>query len=593
VKSDQTIRTPAGSLRREDVGRTVLLSGWVHRQRDFGELVFVNLRDRSGICQLVVDEARLQDRHLVEMAKGLRQEFVIEARGEVVERKDDLKNREMETGEIEVVLDDLKILSRSEPLPFTISDETTATEETRLRHRYLDLRRPVLTRNLMLRDRICQRIRRTLQERDFLEIETPILTASTPEGARDYLVPSRVHPGEFYALPQSPQIFKQLLMVSGLERYYQIARCFRDEDLRSDRQPEFTQIDIEASFIDEEFVFELIEELFRAAFDEVQVEIPTPFPRMTWHEAMDRFGADRPDTRFGMELRDLAAAVETIPFPPFENARGADGSVRGIAVPGAAGYSRKQLDELTEEARQLGGSGLVWIKFASEPSSSIKKFLSEGDYERLRQELGAEEEDLGLVMAGETLPTLEALGALRTRIAERERLIPPDLWNFLWVVDFPLFEFDRGDQKWYARHHPFTSPRSEDVDRIETDPAGVMARAYDVVLNGLELGGGSIRIHDPQMQRRMFGALGISEKEAERRFGFLLDAFRYGAPPHGGIALGLDRVIMLMAGASSIRDVMAFPKTTSGQDLMTNAPSRVDDVQLRELSIRVDVPPKE
>jgi aspartyl-tRNA synthetase len=593
VKTDQNTRTPAGSLRRENVGSRVLLSGWVHRQRDFGELVFINLRDRSGICQLVVDEARLEDRHLVELAKGLRQEFVIEARGEVVERKDELKNREMETGEIEVVLDHLKILSRSEPLPFTISDETTATEETRLRYRYLDLRRPVLTRNLMLRDRICQRIRRTLQERGFLEIETPILTASTPEGARDYLVPSRVHPGEFYALPQSPQIFKQLLMVSGLERYYQIARCFRDEDLRSDRQPEFTQVDIEASFIDEEFVFELIEELFRAAFEEIGIEIPTPFPRMTWHEAMDRFGADRPDTRFGMELRDLTSAVEGIPFAPFENARGADGSVRGIVVPGRAGYSRKQLDELTEEARQLGGNGLVWIKFAAEPSSSIRKFLSEDGYERLRKELGAGEGDLALVMAGETLPTLEALGALRTRIAEREGLIPTDLWNFLWVVDFPLFEFDRGDQRWYARHHPFTSPRSEDVEKIEADPAGVMARAYDVVLNGLELGGGSIRIHDPQMQRRMFHALGISEEEAQRRFGFLLDAFLYGAPPHGGIALGLDRVIMLMAGSGSIRDVMAFPKTTSGQDLMTNAPSRVDEVQLRDLSIRIDPPAKE
>jgi aspartyl-tRNA synthetase len=593
VKRDQITRTPAGSLRREHIGRTVLLSGWVHRQRDFGELVFVNLRDRSGICQLVVDESRLEDGQLVELAKVLRQEFVIEARGEVVERRDDLKNPEMATGDVEVALTDLRILSRSEPLPFSISDETNASEETRLRYRYLDLRRPVLTKNLILRDRICQRIRRTLQERGFLEIETPILTASTPEGARDYLVPSRVHPGEFYALPQSPQIFKQLLMVSGLERYYQIARCFRDEDLRSDRQPEFTQVDIEASFIDEEFVFELIEELFRAAFEEIQIEIPTPFPRMTWHEAMDRFGADRPDTRFGMEIRDLGSAVETIAFPPFESARKGVGTVRGIVVPGAAAYSRKQLDQLIEEARELGGGGLVWIRFTAEPSSSIRKFLTDGDYERLRDALGGGEGDLGLVMAGETLPTLEALGGLRTRIAEREGVIPPGLWNFLWVIDFPLFELDPGEQRWYARHHPFTSPRTEDVDKIESDPGGVMARAYDVVLNGLELGGGSIRIHDTQMQKRMFRALGISGEEAQRRFGFLLDAFRYGAPPHGGIALGLDRIIMLMAGADSIRDVMGFPKTTSGQDLMTDAPSTVDEVQLRELSIRVDLPAKE
>jgi aspartyl-tRNA synthetase len=592
VKTEQTTRTPAGSLRREDVGRTVLLSGWVHRQRDFGELVFVNLRDRSGVCQLVVDESRLEDGHLVELAKGLRQEFVIEATGEVVERKNELKNPEMATGDVEVALTSLRILSRSEPLPFSISDETNASEETRLRYRYLDLRRPVLTKNLILRDRICQRIRRTLQERGFLEIETPILTASTPEGARDYLVPSRVHPGQFYALPQSPQIFKQLLMVSGLERYYQIARCFRDEDLRSDRQPEFTQVDIEASFIDEGFVFELIEELFRAAFEEIGIEIPTPFPRMTWQEAMDRFGADRPDTRFGMELRDLGPAVETVAFPPFQSAREGGGTVRGILVPGAAGYSRKQLDQLIEEARELGGGGLVWIRFTAEPTSSIRKFLTDRDYERLRDALGGGEGDLALVMAGETLPTLEALGALRTRIAEREGLIPAGLWNFLWVIDFPLFELDPREQRWYARHHPFTSPRADDVDRIESDPAGVMARAYDVVLNGLELGGGSIRIHDPQLQRRMFHALGIREEEAQRRFGFLLDAFRYGAPPHGGIALGLDRIIMLMAGAASIRDVMGFPKTTSGQDLMTGAPSRVEPDQLRDLSVRIDLPPE-
>lgn len=583
-------RTQAGTLRREHLGQRVTVAGWVHKSRDFGELVFVDVRDRSGVVQLVIDDARLHDEAMLEIAKSLRQEFVIRAEGEVVERDAERKNAQMATGDVEIAVRSLEIISRSEPLPFTIVDDTTATEETRLRYRYLDLRRPSLARNLILRDRICQQVRRTLQERGFLEIETPILTASTPEGARDYLVPSRIHPGEFYALPQSPQIFKQLLMVSGLERYYQIAKCFRDEDLRSDRQPEFTQVDIEASFIDEEFVIDLIEDLFEAIFQHIGVKLETPFPRITWQEAMDRFGTDRPDTRFGMELSDLSEIFSDLEFPPFRDALDAGGTVRGLVLPGGAGHSRKQLDQLVEEARSLGATGLVWVKFGAEPTSSIKKFLTAEDYERIRRALGAEPEGLGIIVAGKTTPTLEILGTLRSRLAEREGLIPDGLWNFLWVVDFPLFEYVEADQRYYARHHPFTSPRPADVERLESDPGSVLARAYDVVLNGIELGGGSIRIHDTELQKRMFAALGIGEDEAKRRFGFLLDAFRFGAPPHGGIALGVDRMIMLMAGAESIRDVMAFPKTARAQDLMTNAPSPVDPHQLRELSIELDLP---
>ena len=585
-------RVEAGSLRKEDVGRKVTLAGWAHKQRDFGELIFIDLRDRSGIVQLVVDEERLQDAALTEIAKTIRQEFVLHVQGEVVERDDDRKNPGMATGDVEVAITALEILTRAEPLPFTITDDTTATEETRLKYRYLDLRRPTLTRNLVLRDRICQQVRRTLQEGGFLELETPILTASTPEGARDYLVPSRIHPGEFYALPQSPQIFKQLLMVSGLERYYQIAKCFRDEDLRSDRQPEFTQIDIEASFIEEEFIFDLIERLFLEAFRVIGVELSVPFPRMGWQEAMDRFGSDRPDTRFGMELSDLSEIFSSIEFAPFRAVLEEGGTVRGFALPNGAGYSRKQLDSLVDEAKELGASGLVWVKFGDEPNSSIKKFLSDEDYARLRDAMGAEDGSLALIVAGKTLRTLEVLGSLRGRVAAREGLIPENAWNFLWVVDFPLFEYDEGDGRWYARHHPFTSPRAEDIDKLESDPGATLARAYDVVLNGIELGGGSIRIHDPGTQKRMFAALGIGEEEAKRRFGFLLDAFRYGPPPHGGIALGLDRIIMLMTGADSIRDVMAFPKTARAQDLMTNAPSPVDEVQLRELAISIDRPEK-
>ncbi|HSN67995.1 MAG TPA: aspartate--tRNA ligase, partial [Thermoanaerobaculia bacterium] len=506
--------------------------------------------------------------------------------GTVVDRGADAVNPRMPTGDIELLASSLTVLNRSETPPFLIEDDVAANEDLRLRHRYLDLRRPALTKNLILRSDVTFRVRDYMYRNGFLEIETPILTKSTPEGARDYLVPSRVSKGEFYALPQSPQLFKQLLMVSGMERYYQIARCFRDEDLRADRQPEFTQIDIEGSFIDEEFVFGLIEGMFAEIFPAAGIEAPAPFPRMTWQEAVDRFGIDRPDLRFGMELIDLGRVAGETEFAPFRTALGEGGLVRGIVVPGGASFSRKRLDDLTEEAKKFRASGLVWMKF--EPAgvnSSIKKFLTEANIEALRSALGAREGDLALIVAGKKTAVWDALANLRLRVAREEKMIPEETWKFLWVTEFPLFERDEEAGRWAARHHPFTSPRLDQVDKLESDPGSVLARAYDVVLNGLELGGGSIRINTPDVQSSMFRALGIGDEEARERFGFLLDAFRFGAPPHGGIALGLDRMVMVMARATSLRDVIAFPKTASGQDLMTGAPSSVDAGQLAELGI--------
>ncbi|MFN2442032.1 MAG: aspartate--tRNA ligase [Thermoanaerobaculia bacterium] len=590
--SPQT-RSSAGSLTRQAIGERVRLEGWVQKQRDFGELVFVDIRDRSGIAQVVFDRERGVPPELISSAKELRSEFVVSITGTVHERSPEARNSKMATGEIEVLAESLTLLNRSDTPPFLIEEEVTANEDLRLKYRYLDLRRPPLTRNLELRSEVSFRIRDYLHKNGFLEIETPILTKSTPEGARDYLVPSRVSKGEFYALPQSPQLFKQLLMVSGLERYYQIARCFRDEDLRADRQPEFTQIDIEASFIDQEFIFGLIEGMFARVFPAAGIPVTTPFPRMTWEEAMDRFGIDRPDTRFDMELKDLAEAVSAVEFAPFRQALQSDGLVKGIRVAGGGGFSRKRLDELGETAKQFGAGGLIWIKFEAEgaTSSSIRKFLTDEGAASIRAALGASEGDLGLIVAGTKNVVWDSLAHLRLRIAREEDLIPTNRWDFLWVVDFPLLERDEEANRWAARHHPFTSPRPEDVDRLESDPGSVLARAYDVVLNGLELGGGSIRINTPELQSRMFRTLGIQAEEAQERFGFLLDAFRFGAPPHGGIALGLDRMVMMMARAASLRDVIAFPKTASGQDLMTDAPSRVDEAQLRDLGIALAKPP--
>ena len=576
-------RTPAGTLRKEHVGRTVTLAGWVQKHRDFGDLVFIDLRDRSGICQVVVDKNRGAGEALLANAKQVRSEFVVRIDGEVIARAEDSRNPKLPTGDVEVFAREVEILNTSETPPFAIDDEVDAAEELRLKYRYLDLRRTTLTRNITLRDNVAFGVRDYMHRQGFLEIETPMLTRSTPEGARDYLVPSRIHHGMFYALPQSPQIFKQLLMVSGMERYYQIVRCFRDEDLRRDRQPEFTQIDIEGSFIDEEFVYTLIEGLFAAIFPIGNVPVKTPFPRLTWQEAMDRYGSDRPDTRFGMELVDIKSAAQSIEFPAFREAQ----SVRGIVVPGGASLSRKRIDDLTEDAKKLGAGGLIWIKFDAQRGSSIKKFLTDSGFDALRNALRAGDGDLALIVAGKNTTVWDVLGNLRSRIASDQGMIPKDAWNFLWVVDFPLFEWDEESQRYFARHHPFTSPRVADVDKLESDPGGTLARAYDVVLNGLELGGGSIRINRPEVQSRMFRALGINETDARERFGFLLEAFRYGAPPHGGIALGLDRIVMLMARASSLRDVIAFPKTARAQDLMSEAPSPVDAKQLDELGIRL------
>jgi aspartyl-tRNA synthetase len=576
-------RTYSGTLRKEHVGQHVKLEGWVQKQRDFGELVFIDLRDRTGICQVVADQKLVKDQAVVTAAKELRPEYVVRIEGEVVNRLEERRNAKLPTGDVEVVASSIEILNRADTPPFTIEEQSEAAEELRLKYRYLDLRRPALTSNLALRHRMTFAVRDYMNRNGFLEIETPMLTRSTPEGARDYLVPSRVHHGMFYALPQSPQIFKQILMVAGQDRYFQIARCFRDEDLRRDRQPEFTQVDIEASFIDEDFIYGLIEGMFAEVFPPAGIPVQTPFPRMKWQEAMDRFGIDRPDTRFAMELVDVTAAAQAIAFDPFRAAQ----TVRGIVVPGGAAFSRKRIDELAEEAKKLGAGGLIWIKFDASKGSSIKKFLDDAGHESLRNALRAGEGDMALVVAGRNTVVWDVLGALRLKVAKEQKMIPEEQFNFLWVTDFPLFEWDEATQRFFARHHPFTSPKVADLDKLESDPGSVLARAYDVVLNGLELGGGSIRINRPEIQSRMFRALGIGDDEARERFGFLLEAFRYGAPPHGGIALGVDRMVMLMARAESLRDVIAFPKTARAQDLMSDAPSHVDPKQLDELGIAI------
>ena len=576
-------RTYAGTLRKEHVGQKVVLNGWVHKHRDFGDLVFIDLRDRTGLCQVVADQKLTKDPAVIEAAKELRSEYVVRIEGEVVNRLEERRNPKMPTGDVEVVATSIEILNRADTPPFQIEDDTDAADEVRMKYRYLDLRRPALTANLMLRHKITFAVRDYMNRHGFLEIETPILTKSTPEGARDYLVPSRVHPGTFYALPQSPQIFKQLLMVAGLERYFQIARCFRDEDLRRDRQPEFTQVDVEGSFIDEEFIYGLIEGLFAEIFPLAGIPVTTPFPRIKWQEAMDRFGIDRPDTRFGMELIDITPAAQQIAFDPFRAAA----TVRGIVVPGGAALSRKKIDELTEEAKKLGAGGLIWIKFDAQKGSSIRKFLDDAGFDSLRTALAAKENDLALIVAGKETTAWDVLGQLRLRIAREQGMIPLESWSFLWVTDFPLFEWDEESGRFFARHHPFTSPKLDQVGSLESDPGNVLARAYDVVLNGLELGGGSIRINRPEVQSQMFRALGISDEDARDRFGFLLEAFRYGAPPHGGIALGVDRMVMLMARAESLRDVIAFPKTARAQDLMSEAPSTVEEKQLVELGIAI------
>ncbi|MEP6770000.1 MAG: aspartate--tRNA ligase [Acidobacteriota bacterium] len=582
---DSLPRQPAGELRPEHAGRRVLLKGWVGRRRDLGELIFLTVRDRSGTVQVLFDRLRCPP-EAVAAASDARSEDVVEIDGEVALRGEGRGNSEQATGKIEVIATRLTFLARSDTPPFQVEDRTNAAEELRLEYRYLDLRRPAMLRNFVLRDEIVFRVRRVLHEKGFLEVETPMLTRSTPEGARDFLVPSRVHPGQFYALPQSPQIFKQILMVAGFEKYFQIARCFRDEDLRADRQPEFTQIDIEMSFPTEEDVFSVVEPLLADAFAAAGIACEPPFPRLTHAEAMELYGTDRPDLRFGLPLVRLDAVARGTGFAPFDKALDARGAVRGLRVPGGAAFSRKKLDELTEEAKRFGAGGLLWIKRAEgEVTSPAKKHLSPEALSAMIGAAGVEEGDLLLIVADREKAASAALGALRLRAARELNLVDESQYRFCWVTDFPLLEWDDAAGRWFATHHPFTSPREEDLGRLEDDPGTVRARAYDVVLNGTELGGGSIRIHRADVQRRVFQSLGISEEEAREKFGFLLDALRFGAPPHGGIALGVDRICMLAAGASSIRDVIAFPKTTSGTDLMSRAPSAVSEEQLRELGI--------
>jgi len=571
-----------GELRAPDVGKSVVLLGWVHRVRNLGGLVFFDLRDRHGLTQVVVRSGGGAE----DEAARIRPEFVVAVAGTVDARSAETVNPKLATGQIEVVASRLDILNEARTPPFPINDETDVAEETRLRYRYLDLRRPELQRNIVLRHRVALAARRYFDEHGFLEIETPILTRSTPEGARDYLVPSRVHPGEFFALPQSPQIFKQILMIAGMDRYFQIVRCFRDEDLRADRQPEFTQIDVEMSFATENLVYATVEGAIKAMFAVSGVAVETPFPRISYDEAMLRYGTDKPDLRPGMPIADLGPHFTDSAFSVFRDAVAAAGAVRGFVVSGGARYSRKDLDGLTEQARQLGGSGLVWIRLVQGAiQSSALKAAGEEALRAAFDAAGGTDGDLLLVAAGETAVVARVLGQLRLAVAKREQLLRPDDFRFLWVTGFPLFEWNPDEARWDSMHHPFTSPRPEDVPLLESAPERVRARAYDLALNGSEIAGGSIRIHRADVQRQVFRLLGISDESARARFGFFLDALEFGTPPHGGIAFGLDRIVALMCGEASIREVIAFPKTAQAVDLMAGAPSEVDERQLKELHI--------
>jgi aspartyl-tRNA synthetase len=574
-------------LSEADVGKEVTVMGWVHKRRNLGSLLFVDLRDRTGLLQIVFGDQT--DREVFDKAETIRNEYVIAVKGEVAPRAPEAVNPSMKTGRIEILATELRILSSSETPPFHIEENSGVNEATRLKYRYLDLRRPDMQENLMLRHKVAKIARDYFDENGFLEIETPVLIKSTPEGARDYLVPSRVHPGKFYALPQSPQLFKQLLMVAGYDRYFQVAKCFRDEDLRADRQPEFTQLDLEMSFVDVDDVITINEGFIKKAFKEaLGVDIETPFPRMPYREAMERFGSDKPDMRFGMELVDVSDLVKECGFRVFSDAVTGGGSVRAINAKGCGGFSRKEIDSLGEFVKTYGAKGLAWIVVEEDGiRSPIAKFFSEEEMAALLKRTCAEPGDLICFVADKDQVVFDSLGELRVEIAKRLGILDDREFKFLWVTEFPLFEFDEEENRWTARHHPFTSPMDEDLEFLESDPGRVRSKAYDVVLNGTELGGGSIRIHMQDLQQRMFSLLGLSEEEARNKFGYLLEAFKYGVPPHGGMAYGLDRMIMLMAGRSNIRDVIAFPKVQNASDLMTEAPDVVDPKQLEELHIKV------
>ena len=576
-------------LSKAQVGQTVTVMGWVQKSRNKGGVVFVDLRDRSGILQIIFEENKCGT-EIFEKAGKLRSEFVIAVTGQVCERAGAV-NKNLATGEIEVIAEQLRILSESETPPFHIEENSKTKEELRLKYRYLDLRRPDIQKNIMMRSRACAVIRNFLTEEGFLEIETPMLTKSTPEGARDYLVPSRVHPGSFYALPQSPQLFKQLLMVSGYDRYFQLARCFRDEDLRADRQPEFTQVDMELSFVDVDDVIDVNERLLARLFKEIiGVDVPLPIQRMTWQEAMDRFGSDKPDTRFGMELNDVTDVVRDCEFAVFKNAIADGGSVRGINAKGQGTMPRKKIDALVAFVKDYGAKGLAYI--AIQPDGSIKssfaKFMKDEEMQALIAAMQGEPGDLLLFAADKNKIVYASLGALRLELADKMGLLDKNQYNFLWVTEFPLLEWSDEENRFQAMHHPFTMPMEEDLQYIDTDPGRVRAKAYDIVLNGTEIGGGSVRIHQDDIQEKMFEALGFTKERAHEQFGFLLDAFKYGVPPHAGLAYGLDRLVMLMAKVDSIRDVIAFPKVKDASCLLTNAPDTVDEKQLEELGIRVN-----
>lgn len=581
-----------GQISKSNVGETADIAGWVSTVRDLGGIIFVEVRDRSGVIQIVSDPQKNPEVHKV--FEALKDEFVIHTKGVISQRPAETFNPNLATGEVEIYPESIEILGSSKTPPFILADDQEINEDLRLKYRYLDIRRPKMLNNLMLRHNITAEIRNYLNQNHFMEVETPILIKTTPEGARDYLVPSRVQLNKFYALPQSPQIFKQLLMVSGVERYYQVARCFRDEDLRSDRQPEFTQIDVEMSFADQEDIINMTEGMIVAAFKTAGVEVTAPFTRLTYKESMDMYGSDRPDTRFDLKLFDVSDIMEASQFSAFADQVKQGGTVRAINIPGIASYSRKDMDDIRNLAVSFGAKGLAWITYNADGTikSPVLKYLSEQEIGQIQQRAGANPGDVVFFVADSHKKVFDILGRLRLHFGEKLELIDTNKHNLLWVVDFPMFEWDEEAQRAVAVHHPFTSANPEDLDMLETDPVKCRARAYDIVYNGNELGGGSIRIHTPEMQQRVFNILGMSEEEIEDKFGFMIEAFKYGTPPHGGIALGLDRLVALLAGTTSIREVIAFPKNSQAKCLMTDAPAGAAEAQLQELHLNL-VPPKQ